>query len=78
MTTVSEVFVGIDVSKHQLDVAVRPRGETWSATNAPQAFEAFIKRVTALSPTLIVLEARGAWKQLWSLNWPMPAWRWPW
>lgn len=59
MTTVSEVFVGIDVSKHQLDVAIRPSGETWSATNAPPAFEAFIKRVKALSPTLIVLEATG-------------------
>ncbi len=54
-----EVFVGIDVSKHQLDVAVRPSGEQWSAPNAPEAFEAFLKRVKAVSPTLIVLEATG-------------------
>ncbi len=54
-----EIFVGIDVSKQQLDVAVRPSGEQWSTPNVPAAFEAFIKRVTALAPTLIVLEATG-------------------
>lgn len=54
-----EIFVGIDVSKQQLDVAVRPSGEQWSTPNAPPAFEAFINRVKALSPTLIVLEATG-------------------
>lgn len=54
-----EIFVGIDVSKQQLDVAVRPSGEHWSTPNAPPAFEAFINRVKALSPTLIVLEATG-------------------
>ena len=55
----SETFVGIDVSKPQLDVAVRPSGEQWSTPNAPEAFEAFLKRVKALAPTLIVLEATG-------------------
>ena len=35
MTTVSEVFVGIDVSKHQLDVAVRPRGERGQSLMRP-------------------------------------------
>jgi transposase len=59
MTTELECFVGIDVSKHQLDVAVRPSGERWSTANAPEAFEGFLKRVKALSPTLIVLEATG-------------------
>jgi transposase len=59
MTTVSEIFVGIDVSKHQLDVAVRPSGERWSEANTPQAFGALIKRLAALVPTLIVLEATG-------------------
>lgn len=59
MNTSPEIFVGIDVSKHQLDVAVRPSGERWSTPNAPETFEAFIQRVKALSPTLIVLEATG-------------------
>jgi transposase len=59
MTTTSEIFVGIDVSKRQLDVAVRPSGERWSVANTPQAFGAFIKRFKVLQPTLIVLEATG-------------------
>ena len=59
MSPSPEVFVGIDVSKHQVDVAVRPSGERWSVANAPSAFEVFIQRVKALSPTLIVVEASG-------------------
>lgn len=59
MTTTSEIFVGIDVSKLQLDVAVRPSGERWSVANVPDAFGALIKRLQALPSTLIVLEATG-------------------
>ena len=29
MSTSIETFIGIDVSKHQLDMAVRPGDETW-------------------------------------------------
>jgi len=59
MTSKPEVFVGIDVSKHRLDIAVRPSGETWSVANAPEAFGPLLKRLKALHPTLIVLEATG-------------------
>ncbi len=59
MTTASEIFIGIDVAKHQLDVAVRPSGDKWSVANAPDAFGALIQRLQALHPTLIVLEATG-------------------
>ena len=62
MTTsqaVKEVFVGIDVSKDRLDVAVRPSGEHWSEPNGPTIADAFVKRLRALSPTLIVVEATG-------------------
>jgi transposase len=59
MTTPVAIFVGIDVSKDRLDVAVRPSGERWSVANAPDAFGAFIQRLQALPPTLIVLEATG-------------------
>ncbi len=59
MRQASEIFVGIDVSKSQLDVAVRPTGEQWSTPNAPAAFEDFLKRIKAVAPTLIVLEASG-------------------
>jgi transposase len=59
MTTSPEVFIGIDVSKDRLDVAVRPSGEHWSEPNGPTLSGAFVKRLRALSPTLIVVEATG-------------------
>jgi transposase len=53
MTSKPEVFVGIDVSKHRLDIAVRPSGETWSVANAPEAFGPLLKRLKAL-PVAVV------------------------
>jgi transposase len=53
------VFVGIDVSKKKLDVALRPSQEAWSVTNDEQGISACVTKLAALSPTLIVLEATG-------------------
>lgn len=53
------VFVGIDVSKATLDVAVRPTGEAWTSANAPEGIDALVARIAALSPALVVLEATG-------------------
>jgi transposase len=52
-------FVGIDVSKHQLDIAVRPSGETWAVAHEEVGLSALVTRLQALAPTLIVLEATG-------------------
>ena len=54
-----EQFVGIDVSKDQLDVAVAPQGDVYSVTNDEGGIEQLVGQVTALSPTLVVLEATG-------------------
>ena len=59
MTTPTASFVGIDVSKHQLDIAVRPRGETWTVAHDEAGLSALVARLRALAPTLIVLEATG-------------------
>ena len=56
---ISSVFVGIDVCKARLDVAVRPSGERESIANDKAGIEDLIKRLTAIKPTLIVLEATG-------------------
>jgi transposase len=53
------ICVGNDVPKAQLDVAVRPEGQTWSCPNQPGAFAALVARLRALQPTLIVMEATG-------------------
>ena len=52
-------FVGIDVAKAQLDIAVRPTGERWAVPNDPHGCATLVERLQALHPTLIVLEATG-------------------
>ena len=52
-------FVGIDVSKAQLDVAVRPSGETWTVPQDETGLTSLVARLRTLGPTLIVLEATG-------------------
>jgi transposase len=52
-------YVGIDVSKDQLDIAVRPTGETWSMPNDASGIPEVVQRVAQLHPKLVVLEATG-------------------
>ena len=54
-----EIFVGIDVSKAVLDVAVSPTGEKWSVANSSEGLPELVKRLKHLQTTLIVLEASG-------------------
>jgi transposase len=56
------VFVGIDVSKHRLDVHVRPSGEAWSVDNDAKGHARLAERLGALSPSLVVLEATGGYQ----------------
>ena len=55
----TERFVGIDVSKETLDVAVRPKEERWQTKNTEEAFAELIARVEVLEPELIIIEATG-------------------
>lgn len=55
----SERFVGIDVSKDSLDIAIRPDEERWQIPNREQAFFELISRLQALAPTLVIVEATG-------------------
>lgn len=52
-------FVGIDVSKKLLDVAVRPGGARMQVTNDDEGFKLLVTRLHDLAPTLVVLEATG-------------------
>src|SRR5262245_24883 len=55
-------FIGIDVAKAHLDIAVRPSGERWQIDNEPEAWAGVAERLTGLQPTLIVLEATGGFE----------------
>lgn len=52
-------FVGIDVSKAQLDVALRPAQDQATFTHDDAGLQALSARLAAVQPTLIVLEATG-------------------
>ena len=52
-------FVGIDVAKAQVDIAVRPSGERWAVPNDAGGVVTLVEPLQALHPTLMVLEATG-------------------
>src|ERR1044071_3582819 len=56
---VAPIFVGIDVSKARLDVALRPSGSTESVPNEETGIMTLVKRLCTVKPALIVLEATG-------------------
>jgi transposase len=52
-------FVGMDVAKAQLDIAVRPCGERWAVPHDAGGVVTLVERLPVLHPTLMVLEATG-------------------
>lgn len=61
-------YIGIDVSKATLDVALLPDGESWTVTNDDQGLTELTPRLVALAPALIVLEATGGFEMLAALT----------
>ena len=57
-------FVGIDVSKLQLDVCLHSAGTVFSVPNAEAGFKELCERLQAVSPQLVVLEATGGYERL--------------
>ena len=58
----NQVFVGIDVSKARLDVALRPDDESFSVTNNQRGIAVLVKRLKKLHVSRIVLEANGGYE----------------
>jgi transposase len=58
------VYVGIDVSKATLDIAIRPDNEHWTIGNTATAINKLGRRLKAFPPDLIVLEATGGIESL--------------
>jgi len=59
-----QVFVGIDVSKDWLDIAVRPAGTEWRAAQDEAGNTALVRQLRKLHPQLVVLEATGGYETL--------------
>ena len=62
--TVTSLFVGIDVSKAALDVALRPGADPWRCANDEPGITELVSRLKPLEPLLIVLEATGGLERL--------------
>ena len=57
--TETSTYVGIDVSKHWLDVGIRPAGRAERLANDEAGIEAVVVQLGAVAPERIVLEASG-------------------
>jgi transposase len=63
-TTTVDRYVGVDVSKARLDVAVRPTGERYSVANDPEGIETLVGGLEEVDPPkLVVLEATGGFER---------------
>jgi transposase len=58
------LFIGIDVSKDQLDVAMRPAGECFSVERTAAGIDRLIERLKLLSIKLIAIEATGGFESI--------------
>jgi transposase len=58
----SEIWVGVDVSKQRLDVAVRPLNEEWPTDNNQVGIKVLTGQLKKLAPQRIVLEATGGYE----------------
>lgn len=56
---VSPIFVGIDVCKAQLDVAIRPSARILSVPNDKAGIKTLVNHLEKLRPTLVVVESTG-------------------
>jgi transposase len=59
-----KTFVGVDVCKRQLEVAVRPSGSFWSESNDRPGVHRLVKRLKEMHCKLIVIEATGGYQNL--------------
>ena len=55
----SNMFIGVDVSKNSLDVAVGPSGETIGFANSEDGIALLADFIKPLAPTLVLFEATG-------------------
>jgi transposase len=56
-------YVGIDVSKDRLDVAVLGEKQTWQVDNKPHGIAGLVQQMADLQPELIVVEATGGYQR---------------
>ncbi len=63
MPSAAPAFVGIDVAKAELVIAIRPSGDRWTVANDAAGIQTLGKRLRRHAPALIVLEATGGYER---------------
>lgn len=58
-----KLFIGIDVSQENLDMAAYPTGQIWQYKNTKKSIIKTVTKLKALSPALIAMEATGGLEQ---------------
>ena len=54
-----ETYVGIDVAKAQVDVAIRPADDRWRVSHDEAGIRQLVSRLKTLEPVIVLLEASG-------------------
>jgi len=62
MSNTTESFVGIDVSKDELEICIRPTNKSLTFANTEDGIALMVEHLKTLSPSLIVLEATGGYE----------------
>ena len=52
-------FVGIDVAKAGMDVAIRPTDDIWAISNDEAGIRQLVSRLKTLEPAIVLMEASG-------------------
>ncbi len=58
------IFVGIDVAKDRLDVAVRPSGDVFAVARNGAGLADLCERLVALGPAIVAIEATGGVEEI--------------
>jgi transposase len=59
----SNVYIGIDVSKDTLDVAIHPQQKFWSQSYDQDSLNTLVRTLRQYHPQAIVIEASGGWEK---------------
>lgn len=64
MNSTAGIFVGIDVSKQWLDIAIHEQEGCWRARNDEEGISNLVEKLKQLAPELVLLEATGGFEML--------------
>jgi len=60
----TKLFVGVDVSKDSLDVAIGPQKDIITFVNDQKGVDALVKKLSRIGPELTVFESTGGYELL--------------